>query len=292
LFENIGRYSDKGGLEIYLNGYSGDRVCVDRKGSGSIVLDCPVINIIAPCQPYVIEDLFSDRQKSGRGLLSRLLYVKCQSRAGSRKPASNPLEERVQKSYHDLCRFMLLADSAGDLVFDDGGYEECCAFFNEIEPHLDPLDGELAHMGDWAGKLSGNMTRLAGLIHCVNAFENGKNPTGTPIDAGEARAAAELARFFLAHAKAVYGEQAEPEGVRHARYLWERIKSIESNAFHKSVLTRKVQNKADFDYAESLQRLIDCGYIRIELKPGLGRPVEMIYINPCVSHSEPRAKNL
>ena len=46
LFENIGRYSDKGGLEIYLNGYSGDRVCVDRVNSESIVLDCPMRNVL------------------------------------------------------------------------------------------------------------------------------------------------------------------------------------------------------------------------------------------------------
>jgi hypothetical protein len=50
LFENIGRYSDKGGLEIYLNGYSGDRVCIDRKSSDSIVIDRPTLSMIAPCQ--------------------------------------------------------------------------------------------------------------------------------------------------------------------------------------------------------------------------------------------------
>lgn len=85
LFENIGRYSDKGGLEIYLNGYSGDRVCVDRKGSDSIVIDRPTLTIIAPCQPSVVVDLFADTQKAGRGLLSRILFVKCPSRVGSRK---------------------------------------------------------------------------------------------------------------------------------------------------------------------------------------------------------------
>ena len=282
LFENIGRYSDKGGLEIYLNGYSGDRVCVDRKNSESIVLDCPMINIIAPCQPYVIKELFSDKQKSGRGLLSRILYVKCQSRAGSRNFASEPLDERVQKNYHDICRYMLLAESEGELAFDEQGLAECRAFFNEIEPQLEPDEGELAHMGDWAGKLPGNMTRLAGLIHCMDAFEKGRNPLDTPINAREARMAAELARFFLAHAKAVYSEQSEPESIKHARYLWERIKTTDSFTFHKRELQRKTQKKKNFDFPETLQRLIDRGYIRMALIPssGRGRPVEMIYVNP------------
>jgi hypothetical protein len=83
-------------------------------------------------------------------------------------------------------------------------------------------------MGDWAGKLPGAMTRFAGLIHCISAFELGKSPLDNPINADEARAAAELARFYLAHAKAVYSEQAELKRIRDALYLWEKIKSINS----------------------------------------------------------------
>ena len=282
LFENIGRYSDKGGLEIYLNGYSGDRVCVDRKNSESIVLDCPMINIIAPCQPYVIKELFTDKQKSGRGLLSRILYIKCQSRAGSRNAVSKPLDAHVKRNYHNICRFMLFAESEGDLVYDEDGFKEYCAFFDEIEPQLEPEEGELAHMGDWAGKLPGNMTRLAGLIHCMAAFEKGKNPVDTPINASEARAAAEIARFFLAHAKAVYSEQSEPESIKHARYLWERVKTFDSYTFHKRELQRKTQKKKDFNFPETLQRLIDRGYISMApiLSGERGRPAEMIYVNP------------
>ena len=282
LFENIGRYSDKGGLEIYLNGYSGDRVCVDRKNSESIVLDCPMINIIAPCQPYVIKELFTDKQKSGRGLLSRILYIKCQSRAGSRNAVSKPLDAQVKRNYHNICRFMLFAESEGDLVYDEDGFKEYCAFFDEIEPQLEPEEGELAHMGDWAGKLPGNMTRLAGLIHCMAAFEKGKNPVDTPINASEARAAAEIARFFLAHAKAVYSEQSEPESIKHARYLWERVKTFDSYTFHKRELQRKTQKKKDFNFPETLQRLIDRGYISMApiLSGERGRPAEMIYVNP------------
>ena len=93
MFENIGRYTERGGLEIYLNGYSGDRICVDRKMSDSIVIDKPTLSIIAPCQPSVITDLFSDKQKTGRGLLSRILFVKCHSRVGSRKATSRPLTQ-------------------------------------------------------------------------------------------------------------------------------------------------------------------------------------------------------
>jgi hypothetical protein len=288
LFENIGRYSEKGGLEIYLNGYSGDRICVDRKNSESIVIDRPTLTMMAPCQPSVVADLFSDRQKTGRGLLSRILFVKCPSRVGGRRATAKPLDERTRTNYHNLCRAMLAAAEGGNLAYDNEGFAVYAAFFDEIEPQLTPDTGELSFMADWAGKLHGQMTRFAGLIHCVNAFEQGRSPLDTMIDAEEAQAAAELARYCLAHAKAVYNEQAEPESVTNARYLWGRIKSLNSLSFSKSELTRKVQNKGAFDYAETLQRLIENGYIRIEQSvTGRGRPSETVIVNPeAVKESE------
>ena len=281
LFENIGRYADKAGLEIYLNGYSGDRICVDRKSSDSVVIDRPTLNLIAPCQPAVINDLFSDEQKVGRGLLSRILFIKCASRVGSRKATTKPLDSRVAGNYNNLCEAMLSVDTSGFLEYDEGAFGVYASFFDEIEPQLTPDVGELSFMADWAGKLPGNMTRLAGLIHCVAAFENGNNPLDAPISAEEARSAVELAKYYLTHAKAVYMEQTEPESITHARYLWERIKSLKSLSFKKVDLTRKVQNKVNFDYPETLQRLIDNGYVRIEvLATGRGRPSETIFINP------------
>lgn len=280
LFENIGRYSDKGGLEIYLNGYSGDRICVDRKNSDSIVIDRPTLTMIAPCQPSVIIDLFSDKQKSGRGLLSRILFVKCPSRVGSRQATSKPLDERITANYRNLCFAMLSIQSTGNLYYDNSGFDVYRSFFDEIEAQLMPDSGELSYMADWAGKLHGNMTRLAGLIHCINAFEQGKNPLDTKINADEARAAVELARYYLEHAKAVYMEQAEPPEISNARYLWGKIKSIKS--IGKRDLIRKTQGKQDFNLDESLSLLVERGYILVEQANtgAAGRPSETIIINP------------
>jgi hypothetical protein len=278
LLENIGRYCDKGGMEIYLNGYSGDRVCVDRKNSESVVIDCPTLNIIAPCQPSVITDLFSDKQKSGRGLLSRMLFVKCNSRVGSRKATSNHIDDRIYAKYNNLCRDMLSASSKGDLRFDEGGFAVYTSFFYEIEPQLTPYVGELSFMADWAGKLHGNMIRLAGLIHCISAFEKGRDPCESFITADEARAAVILARYFLAHAMAVYTEQAEPREISNARYLWEIIRSAES--ISKRDLSRKTHGKQKFYLDESLTELVERGYIRVETIQTGGRPTENIIINP------------
>jgi hypothetical protein len=284
LFENIGRYSDKGGLEIYLNGYSGDRIRVDRKNSDCIVIDRPTLSLLAPCQPSVITDLFADKQKAGRGLLSRILFVKCLSRVGARKPTSQYFDTRVSGNYRNLCYNMLSAGSGGDLVYDKDGFAVYCDFFNEIEPQLTPDIGELSNIAEWAGKLHGQMTRIAGLIHCINAYERGQDPIAIGINESEAKAAVILARYFLAHAKAVYMEQSEPPEISDARYLWGRIKSIKSLKIAKRDLIRKVQGKQDFNLDSSLDTLVERGYIRIRRSESgkAGRPSETILINPIV----------
>jgi hypothetical protein len=63
--------------------------------------------------------------------------------------------------------------------------------------------------------------------------------------------------------------------------FWERVISVNSGKISKSELTRKVQDKKDFDYSESLQTLIDRGYIRIErIITGANRPTETTIVNP------------
>ena len=284
IFENIGRYSDKGGMEIYLNGFSGDRVCIDRKNSDSIVIDNPVLSIIAPCQPSVINDLFSDKQKSGRGLLSRILFVKCTSRVGTRKAISESMNERIASNFNNLCHTALATTSKGNLLFDGNSFKIYEEFFNDIEKRLTP-EGDLAispELSQWANKLPGQMARLAGLMHCVSAFEQGRDPLLSKISSQETNAAVELAKFFLAHAKNVYLEESEPESIRNAKYLWERIKSIKSSKIAKRELIRKTQGKTDFVLDESLTVLVERGYIRIERTNGgtPGRPGETIFINP------------
>ncbi|GHV55681.1 hypothetical protein FACS1894216_18590 [Synergistales bacterium] len=281
LFENIGRYCDRGGLELYLNGYSGDRVLIDRKNSDSVVINKPTMSIIAPCQPSVIDDLFSDRQKAGRGLLSRILFVKCQSRVGDRKPVSGALNWRMEQNFKTLCHAMLCAESTGDITFDDDGFTVYCDFFNRIEPMLSPDGGEFAFMGDWAGKLVGTMTRLAGLIHCISAFEADSDPLDTQINADEARAAIEFADFFLAHAKAVYGEQGEPQEVGYARYLWKRLKAFGKSGVSRSEIYVATKNKRGFNLDAALDELKRRGYVRTEnlRREGADKPTTMIFVN-------------
>jgi hypothetical protein len=173
---------------------------------------------------------------------------------------------------------MLTAESSGDLAFDDGGYKVYCQFFTEVEPLLTPDTGELSSMGDWAGKICGTMARLAGLVHCINAFEHGQNPSETPITEKEAESAVTLARFFLAHAKAVYMEYVESQIEMDAKYLLRRIK--EESPVSRSALGEKTRRYriGKFELDDTLKLLEERGQVRIETIPSGTKPKTLIHL--------------
>ena len=236
-----------------------------------------------------MESLFGDKQNLNRGLLSRILFVKCQSRVGYRTPTSRSLDGRVSKNYHDLCFNALGAETWGALRFDDSGYRIYCRLFDEVELKQKPLSGELEFMGGWPGKLPGQMMRLSGLIHCISAFERGEDPLDKLINEDEANAAEDLARFFLAHTKAVYLEQAEPKSVTHEKYLWKRLNSFNSPKVTKSEIYIATKNyqRGEFSLDDSLNELKRRGYIRIvsDRTSNSDKPTTTIFINKSINSS-------
>jgi len=163
-------------------------------------------------------------------------------------------------------------------------------FYNELEPRLGK-DGDLEHMADWAGKLHGEVLRIAGLLHVVyNASLNGKGYSDIPFEdylaiTGKTMAAAvELGQYFLAHAIACYGILGGSEAERGAVYILEKLKKQSLSQFTVREILRLCKKfKTSQDLTEPLAVLAEHGYIR-ETKAeytGTGRPQGNIYqVNP------------
>lgn len=279
IWDCIGRYADKGQIDIFLKAYSGDPVRVSRMND-SVELNHPILNILAPCQPSVVEELFRDKEKVGRGLLSRISFVKCRSLVGKRTLTCEPLEDRVKDTYNNLCRDMLSGTSKGELRLDNAAFAVVNKFFNEIESRQIPEVGDITFMAEWASKATGTMIRLAGLLHCINSYMAGVDPLSSVINEDETLRAEDIARFFLGHAKPVYSEQAQPAYVNNALYLWRRISSNGSLSLTKRDLVRLVQGKRDFNLDASLTVLERSGYIRVETRQTTGRPSVSVIVNP------------
>ena len=283
IFSNINRYCERGGLEIYLHGYSGDAIRLDRKTSASVCINRPILSIVAPCQPSVVTELFDDANNLNRGLLSRILFVSCSSYVGKRVSVSEPLAELVNTHYRNTCFQALNGKTGGNLRFSDQGFEVYRKLFDLIEPQLTPDVGELEYMADWAGKLPGQMARLAGLLHCINAFERNQDPLERLISENEAAAAAALALYFLDHAKAIYLRESEPMSITHAKYLWGRLCSLRTTETTRSRVYRATQNyqRDAFSLDDSLAELEARGYIWMKTVrlDGADKPTTIISIN-------------
>ena len=75
-------------------------------------------------------------------------------------------------------------------------------------------DADLGHITDWASKLVGATTRIAGLLHLAGTLRTGWTQ---PIPANHVDAAARLGHYFLAHALAVFDTMSADPTIDDAR---------------------------------------------------------------------------
>lgn len=290
-FDTIaGRYSDKPNMDIYLKGYSGDPIHIDRKGRKSEFIEHPTLTIALMAQPAVLGEIMRDDRMKGRGLLARFLYSIPASPVGSRSYDVEPVSEFIYQEYERALMDLLQIDETVPaqmlkLSADAAALAE--AFFYEIEPQL--VDG-MEDIEDWAGKLHGQTMRLAGVLHCL---QFGHASADGLISGATMQAAVSIARYFTAHAKAAFLSMGftETPAERDAKYILKRLKANGRGTVSKSELLALCNGR--FKKAELLEdglsELAARGYLRIEEQrsTGRGRPTQLIHMNPAVWEVSP-----
>lgn len=144
-----------------------------------------------------------------------------------------------------------------------------------LEPRLAP-EAELGHITDWASKLTGATTRIAGLLHLAAGAGTGDIPAAS-LDA-----AARLGHYYLAHALAVFDSMAADPLVDDAAAVLDWILRTEQTRFTRRAaftgLSRsRFRTVADLDPA--LDHLVDHGFIRPMAAPAprRGRPPSIVF---------------
>lgn len=236
IFDTMGgRYSSsgKGNFDVYLKSHAGDPLRVDRskKDHEAQIVNNPALSMGLTMQPSVVRGLLDQGEFKGRGLLGRFLYAIPKNLLGSRKVDTVPVDERIINQYHtgmmiliDLqlditlsssIKESLLKDPSYILSFSPAAYQRWVQFSEWLEPSL----GEYASYGsmsDWAGKLSGAIVRIAGLLHMAEQFMTYKEP----ISVETLERAIAIGEYLLVHAKAAYIEMAADPRIADARYIW------------------------------------------------------------------------
>lgn len=266
-----GRYDRQANLDVYLKAHSGDAISVERIGRSGNYIPNPHMSMILTVQPSVLHGLMDNPTFRGRGLCGRFLYAVCRSKVGDRKTSPAPIPLNVKMAYHDFIRRILSDQGSGVVKLSPDADEIREAYQAYIEPKL---AGELEHMSDWAGKVTGAVLRIAALLH-LSSF-----PVDVPISPETMVAATSIGEFLTAHAQAAYQVMGANEGQADARYLWRRIRGQAELSKRDLFNACKGRFKTVETMEPGLYMLVDMGYIRLEEVQTGGRPTQKIKVNP------------
>lgn len=301
-----GRYS-KGApnLDLFLKGHNGDDHRCDRVGRPPEFVPLPAITLGLTVQPEVLQGLGKRDGFRGRGLIARILFSLPESKVGNREIQPEPMPTQVRDDYYDTVRALLdipmeYDDQGGPvprvIQLDPEARQAFDAFMAELEPRLGE-GGDLAHMTDWAGKLAGEVARIAGVLHLA-ARAQLATPWGTDVPHRTLEAAVAIGRYLLDHARAVYSEMgADPEQADAARILrWIQREGCRTFSARDALNATKssLERMARVDAA--LAALVELGHVRRgeapPSSPQGGRPPSPTFnVHPQYC-AEPRARGL
>jgi hypothetical protein len=264
IFDTLaGAYSKSVNIDVMLKGYSGDSIRVDRIGRDSESIMNPTLTVLLMVQPSVLSGIMQNDKFRGRGLTARFLYCIPASFVGKRKYRSKPVPEEVYREYEMCIRNLLEDESNGEFIDLSKDADATIAKFSEkLEPELNTT---YADISDWAGKLVGNIQRIAALlcrasIYRSQDFLEVSDPLF--VDGETMDKAIRIGEYFLAHAQAAFELMGADTVIRQCRKVVIAIKENDLKEFTRRDIMRLCRSfKKAEDIQPVLTRLVDYGYI-------------------------------
>lgn len=289
-----GMYTRHVNIDVFLKGYSGDSIRVDRIGRGSETVYDPALTVMLMAQPGVLAGVMENENFRGRGLTARFLYSVPESRVGTRKYRSAPISGDVRCRY-DRCVRNILQDDPPDppetILLSKEADMLLEAFAVELEPKLRK---EYADISEWAGKLVGNIARIAGLLYraSVRIDRNSMTEAGNLVVSGKIMEnAIRIGRYFIEHARMAFSILGADENIRKCKYVLNAISQQDATELSRRDVLRMCRSfKSVEDLQPTLDQLVEYGYLAeksCEKSSGKGRPASAVYIvNPCVFRTQ------
>ncbi len=217
----LGRYSskdkDQPADEVFVKAYSGDKITVDRQGSGSFDVPSPCLSVLWMVQPGMVDRVLSTAALKDSGFLQRCLFGHSEGITGNFEESIRVPQE-VFEAYRSTLRMVLRHDPSSPQVIKMT--LEAGRAVNQVRERRRLAwvrDEEILQM--FQTRYHEHVTRFALEIH-IGLYP--ECPTKHEISLATVNLAITILDFFIHAHKAVFlaFEHAE------ARWIREEIKSL------------------------------------------------------------------
>ena len=289
-----GSYSSSVNIDVFLKGYSGDQIRVERVNREDNKVNDPTLTMHLMAQPSVISAVLGNDKFRGRGLVARVLFSMPESMVGKREYRTDPVPEDAYLEYADCIKGILKEDYPDEpnvITLSP----EADSLFEEFSLEIEgKLKNEYADIADWCGKLAGNTLRIAGLLcraQCDITTDFSDEDVQLVIDGETMANAIRIGRYFLNHAMAVFDVIPETSMYSKANRILKMIKEKKLDHFSRRDAMRSCSSR--FKRVHELQPVLDFledgGYIAAAEQPktfSRGRPpMPEYHVNPWVHNN-------
>lgn len=255
-----GRYNNNiPNLDVFLKGYSGDYVSVNRMHNDPISVDSANVAFGISPQPSVLLNIMSDTNLRNRGFIARFCLLLPESRVGYRISLTPSIPSELSHDYSYLLKKLMSINNQLILCLSTEAFKHWLKLSEETEREM-RVSGKFFKIKDWASKYPGKVIRIAGILHLI---KNANNPEKTTINIDTFIQAQKIGELVMDHVEYIYNDFLEDENNEFKHLItWLRKTSNRSFSF------RECQHslKSIFQKAESLepviQQAINAGLIR------------------------------
>ena len=278
---------------MFLKGYSDPYILVDRVSRGSERVDRPALTMALTVQPDVLREVGANPVFRQRGLLARFLFSVPVSMVGERDVDLHPIDQGASDAWTEGVTTLLSipedphANDRGKwrlLQLDTDAQAQHRAFRAWLEPQLAPFK-RLEDIGDWAGKIAGNVARVAGLLHMMRHVSH-PAPWEAPVTGATMASAIKIGHYLIGHAHAAFGSMVRtdadnPEIQRAIDWLKQDQRDIIPHQEMWQGIRRKGYTVKEH-FQPILEKLVERRLIKVVTvkSGGRGRPKRNIETNP------------
>ncbi len=263
-----GMYNKSVNIDVFLKGYSGDTIRVDRIGRPSELIQKPALTILLSVQPSVLSQLISNSTFEGKGLTTRFLYALPESLIGKRKFHTSPIPPEVSRLYDMKIKDVLNEE---ENLIDNQIVRlsrEASSLFETFHDENEKIMGENTEIKTWRGKLVGNVLRISALLARFNKDQFNPFFDITPslvVSKDDMANAILIGRYYIEHAKASYSLMGIDPINKQAEYVLANIKKNGFYEFSKRDILRASRSYKTVDaITPVLNRLVEYGYIQVK----------------------------